>query len=184
MELTVNSFRRLLWATAACAALTAPVHADVKIGFVNTARVLEQAPQAKAARERLQQEFSPRESDIVSVQRALKGMQERLERDGPTLSESERGKLEREILSQQRDLKRAQGEFSEDLNLRRNEEFGRLQREAAEAIVGIAREDKFDLVLEAGVVFASDKVDVTDKVITRLREAYDKQLTGKANGKK
>lgn len=182
--MTLKSFKRLLWATAACAALSAPVHAEVKIGFVNTARVLEQAPQAKAARERLQQEFSPRESDIVGVQRSLKGMQERLERDGATLSDSERGKLEREILSQQRELKRAQGEFSEDLNLRRNEEFARLQREAADAIVGIAREDSFDLVLEAGVVFASDKVDVTEKVIGRLRDAYNKRQSTKASDKK
>ncbi|MGE0081820.1 MAG: OmpH family outer membrane protein [Thiohalomonadaceae bacterium] len=180
----MNRFKQLLWATLACTALVAPAHAELKIGFVNTARVLEQAPQAKAARERLQQEFSPRESEIVNAQRALKGLQERLERDGPTLSESERAKLERDLLSQQRDLKRAQGEFNEDLNLRRNEEFARLQREAAQAIVNIAREDKFDLVLEAGVVFASDKVDVTDKVIARLREAYGKQSNGKADGKK
>ncbi|MFA5530836.1 MAG: OmpH family outer membrane protein [Thiohalomonadaceae bacterium] len=180
----MNRYKQLLWATAACAALVAPAHAELKIGFVNTARVLEQAPQAKAARERLQQEFSPRESDIVSVQRKLKDMQERLERDGPTLSDSERVKLERELLSQQRELKRAQGEFSEDLNLRRNEEFSRLQREAAEAIVNIAREDKFDLVLEAGVVFASEKVDVTEKVLTRLRDVYGKQQSGKAGGKK
>lgn len=180
----MNRFKQLLWAVAAFAALSTPVHAQVKIAFVNTARVLEQAPQAKAARERLQQEFSPRESGIVEMQRTLKGIQERLERDGATLSEAERSKLEREILSQQRELKRAQGEFSEDLNLRRNEEFGRLQQVAANAIVSIAREDGYDLVLEAGVIFASDKVDVTQKVISRLQDAYTSQQAGKTNGKK
>lgn len=180
----VNKFKQLLWATLACTALATPAHAELKIGFVNTARVLEQAPQAKAARDRLQQEFSPRESEIINAQRELKDMQDHLERDGPTMSESERARLERDILAKQRDLKRAQGEFSEDLNLRRNEEFARLQREAAQAVVDIARDDKFDLVLEAGVVFASDKVDITDKVLARLRETYGKQQSGKADGKK
>lgn len=180
----VNRFKQLVWATFACAALVAPAHAELKIGFVNTARVLEQAPQAKAARDRLQQEFTPRESELVNAQRDLKDMQDRLERDGPTLSDSERAKLERDILAKQRDLKRIQGEFSEDLNLRRNEEFARLQREAAQAVVDIARDDKFDLVLEAGVVYASDKVDITDKVLVRLREAYGKQQNGKSNSKK
>lgn len=171
----VSRLKQLLWATAAFAALSAPVQAEMKIVFVNTARVLEQAPQAKAARERLQKEFSPRESNIISLQRSLKGVQERLERDGPTLSDGERAKLEREILTRQRDLKRAQAEFSEDLNLRRNEEFGRLQREAAETVVTLAQEHRYDLVLEAGVVFASDSVDVTDTVIARLRDAHSKR---------
>lgn len=154
---------------------------EVNIAFVNTARILEQAPQAKAARDKLQQEFAPRDADLVSQQKALQSLQQKLERDGAIMGETERQKLERDILSQQRELKRAQGEFSEDLNLRRNEEFAKLQREAGETIVALAKEFGYDLVLEAGVVFASDKVDVTDKIIERLRERFNTQAVERKN---
>ena len=160
----------LLWGTAAAA---------VSIVYVNTQRTLEQAPQAKAAGERLQQEFAPREASIASAQKNLKGLQQRLERDGAVMSEADRGKLEREIAIQQRDLKRSQAEYNEDLNLRRNEEFSKFQREATEAIRSIARENDYDLVLEAGVIYASDEVDITDKVLARLREQFNEPQKGR-----
>lgn len=143
---------------------------DVSVVFVNSARVVEQAPQAKAARERIEQELSPRKDEILAGQKQLKSLQERLQRDGAVMSEAERRKLEREVMGQQRELKRAQDAFREDLNLRRNEEFAKLQRQAAEVISSLAEANGYDLVLEAGVVYASDKVDITDQVLSRLRQ--------------
>lgn len=174
-------FRTYFAALMLCAfAAPAAVGADASVAFVNSGRVLEQAPQAKAARERLQQEFAPRDSEIQTAQKTLKGLQEKLERDGAVMSAAERGKLEHEIVAQQRELKRSQSEFSEDLNLRRNEEFAKLQRETADAIVAIAKENGYDLVFEAGVVYASEKVDITDRVIGRLREQFNKAPAPKA----
>lgn len=143
-----------------------------KVGFVNTGRVLENAPQAQAARKKLEKEFAPRDSEIASMQRKLKALDEKLTRNGDVMSDDERRKLERDRLTQQRELKRTRDAFTEDLNLRRNEEFAKLQRIVAKAIVDIAKENGYDLVLEAGVVFASDKVDLTDKVLERLRSTY------------
>lgn len=153
--------------------------AEVRVGFVNTARVLEKAPQAEAARAKLQQEFAPRDADLVARQKKAKAMEERLKRDGAVMSEEERRKLEREILGEQRELKRARDEFSEDLNIRRNEEFAKLQREVAEAIVAIAKDAGYDLILEAGVVYASKRVDITDDVIAGLLKRYKQQPKGK-----
>ena len=163
----------IAWSAAAA------VQAEVSIAYVSTQRTLEQAPQAKAAGERLQQEFAPREGSIANAQKSLKGLQDRLARDGAIMSEADRGKLERNNAVQQRDLKRTQAEYNEDLNLRRNEEFSKFQREATETIRSIAQENGYDLVLEAGVIYASDKIDITDKVLARLREQFNQAQKGR-----
>lgn len=142
--------------------------AEIKIGFVNVARVLQQAPQAEAAKKRLEKEFAPRDKRLVAMQKELKKLEEKMSRDAAVMSDAERRKLEREILAKQRELKRAQEEFREDFNLRRNEELGKLQRQVFEAIKSLAKEEGYDLLLTDGVVYASDRVDVTDKVQQRL----------------
>ncbi len=145
-------------------------HAEVRIGYVHTKRVVEKAPQAVAASNKLQSEFASREAGIVAQQKELKKQEEQLQRDGAIMSEEARRKLERDILGLQRDIKRSREEFTQDLNIRRNEEFAKLQREVAAAIVAIAKEEHFDLILESGVVFASEQVDLTGKVIERLKK--------------
>ena len=158
-------------------AVTAPdsFATEARVGFVNTPRVLEQAPQAKAARERLEQEFAPRDSELAAQQKSLKAQEDKLTRDSSIMSEDERRKLERDVINQQRDLRRSKEAFTEDLNLRRNEEFSKLQREVVDAIVSIAKQDGYDLIFESGVVYASEKVDLTDRVLGLLRQQFDAQ---------
>lgn len=142
--------------------------AELKVGFVNVARLLEKAPQAAKAKVELEKEFSPRNNRLVADQKDIKNLEEKLIRDGSVMSENERRNLERDIISQKRDLKRAQEEFREDFNLRRNEELTKLQRLVFEAIKGLAESEKYDLVLHDGVVFASNAVDITESVQKRL----------------
>lgn len=158
----------------ACLSLTASMTmaAELKIGFVNAAQVLEQAPQADAARQRLEKEFSPRDKKLVSSQKAVRKLEEKLTRDGAIMSESERRKLERDILSQKRELKRQQEEFREDLNIRRNEAFDKLRRRVFEVINDIAKTEKYDLVVSDGVVYANDRIDITPKVVAKLKQEF------------
>lgn len=143
--------------------------AELRLGFVNAAKVLEEAPQAKEARERLEKEFAPRDKELVNAQQDLKKMEDKLARDGAVMGEGEQRKLERDILNAKREIKRSQDEFREDFNIRRNEEFGKLQRRVYEAIVALAKQDNYDVILGDGVIFASERVDLTDKVLERLK---------------
>ena len=141
----------------------------IKIGFIDTGRVLESSPQAEAAQKRLEKEFSPRDKEIVAAQKKVVKLEEKLTRDGAIMSDVERRRLERDILTQKRDLKRAGEEAREDFNIRRNEEFDKVRRQVRKVIVDIAEKKKFDLILEGGVVFASDQVNITDEVIKQLK---------------
>jgi outer membrane protein len=143
-------------------------YADLKIGFVNIPAVLEKAPQAEKAKKRLEQEFSPRDKQLVAQQKEIQSMDERMTKDAAVMGESARANLEKDILNKKRDAKRAQQEFSEDFNARRNEELGKLQRRIVEAIREIAKAQNFDLLLTDGVIYASEKIDVTSQVQQKL----------------
>lgn len=142
--------------------------ADIKIGFVNVARILEKAPQAEKAKVALEKEFSPRNKRLLVSQKEIKKLDEKLARDAKLMSESETRRLQRDVLEKKRALNRDQEEFREDFNLRRNEELAKLQKLVFEAIKGLSEAEKYDLVLHDGVVFASGAVDITNKVQNRL----------------
>ena len=142
--------------------------AETKIGFVDTVKLMEAAPQAKSAQSSIEKEFAPREKELVALQRQIKTKEDKLTRDGAVMSESERSKLERDILSKRRDLKRSQEEFRDDLNIRRNEVLAKLQKDMYEAVVTLGKEQKYDLIMTQGVVYSSDRVDITDSVLKKL----------------
>jgi outer membrane protein len=144
--------------------------ADIKIGFVNAAKILDQAPQAALARNRLKEEFAHRDQELLEAQRILRELEERLATEGAELDDMERRRLDRDILMQKRDINRARDEIQEDFNIRRNEELEKLQRQVYEAIVALAKEEKFDLIVNDGaVIYAGERVDITDKVLQFLK---------------
>ena len=84
------------------------------------------------------------------------------------MSDTERSKLEREILGKRRELKRSQDEFRDDLNIRKNEMLRQVNIEIGQIIENFAKTEKYDLILAQGVMFASDRVDITDRILKKL----------------
>jgi outer membrane protein len=140
---------------------------DLKIGYVNSERVLREASPAKAAQAKLETEFSKRERELSDQAAKLKAAADKLDKDAPTLSESERSRRQRELVEQDRDLQRKRREFQEDLNQRRNEELAGVVERANRVIKQIFDAEKYDVILQE-VVFAGPRVDITDKVIKAL----------------
>ncbi|MBI2309164.1 MAG: OmpH family outer membrane protein [Rhodocyclales bacterium] len=146
------------------------VAAEMKIGYVNTQRIFRDAPAAQKAAKKIETEFSKRDQDLQRIAKQLQGLQEGLEKNGVTMSESDRRNKERELNDLSRDFQRKQREFREDLNLRQNEENAAIIEKANKAIKQIAESEKYDLIVQ-DVVWVSPKLDITDKVIKALSEA-------------
>lgn len=142
---------------------------ELKIGYVDTTRVLKDAPQAEQARKKLENEFAPRDEKIVAMQKQLKKLDDQQNKDIAVMSDSSRRKLERDLIELKRDIKRAKEEFTEDFNLRRNEELTKLQRLISQMTVAVAKEDGYDVVLSDSVLYTSKRVDITEKVLERMR---------------
>ena len=151
-----------------CFALPAAAQtADLKIGFVNTEKVFRDSQLAIKAQKKLEKEFQSRDQDLQKMVKQAKDLQSNLEKEGLTMSESDRNKKQKDLANLSRDIQHAQREFREDLNQRKNEEFTGVQDRARKAILEIAEKEKYDLILE-NVVYASPKVDITDRVLKVL----------------
>ena len=141
---------------------------ELKIGYVNSERVLREAEPAKKAQAKLEAEFGKREKDLNDQNAALRAQAEKLDRDSPTLSETEKTRRQRELVELDRDLQRKHREFQEDLTQRKNEELSSIAERANRTIKQIAESEHYDLIVQDPVIYASARVDLTKKVIDAL----------------
>ena len=143
--------------------------AELKIGFVNTERVFREAAPAKRAQQKLEREFAARNSELSKVEKQGRDLQNELERENVTMPDATRREKERQLADISRNFQRLQREIREDLNLRRNEELAAVQERATRVINQIAEQEHFDLIVQEAV-FASSRIDITEKVIKALAD--------------
>jgi outer membrane protein len=138
-----------------------------KLGFVNTERILRDAGPAQRAQKKIEAEFQKRDQELAKIAEQLKRMQDDLDKNSMTMGETQRRNREREFADLNRDFQRKQREFREDLNQRRNEELAQVVELANRVIRQIAEQEKFDIIFQ-DAVFASSRIDITDRVIKAL----------------
>ena len=149
---------------------TAAPAAEFKIGFMIGERLLREAAPAKRAQAKLEKEFASRQVDLQKLEKQVQTLQTSLDKDGATMAESERRNKERDLANMTRDLQRSQREFREDLNLRKNEELASMQERANKVIQQIAVDEKFDLIVQEPIIYASPRIDITERVIKALAD--------------
>ena len=164
----MHRLRILLAAALLCGPAWAMAN-DVKIGFVSTERLFREAAPAVRALKKLEKEFAPRDAEVQKLAKQAKDLQGQLEKEGVTMSESDRRNKEAELARINRDLQRLQREFREDLNLRKNEELAQVLERANKVIQQIAEAEKFDLILQEAV-YRSPRIDITEKVLKALAD--------------
>lgn len=165
----LSSSKVAVWAIAAGAAFALPAWADQKIGVVNAPQLLEESPQGKAAMEAMRAEFAPRQRTLQATEQSLKAKQDKLQKDGATMSEDQRQRAEKELRDSARDFERAKGEFQDDVTARRNEEMSRLQRTILDEVRNYAKSQNYDLVLTSEVVlYNSTGNDITQQVLAAM----------------
>ena len=164
----MNTMRTLSMTVALALGAWASAQAqEFRIGFISTDRIFREANTAKAAQTKLEQEFSRREKELMDLGNTLKTNSEKLERDAPTLSETQRVARQRQLSEQDRDFQRKRREFQEDLNARKNEEFQLVLERANRVVRQVAEAEKYDLVLQEAV-YIHPKHDITEKVIKAI----------------
>ena len=142
--------------------------AELKIGYVQVDKILQDAPQTAESGKKLEREFSPRSIDLDKMQKQIRDIESILDKEGVTLSDTERRNKERDASNLKIEFQRKQRELREDINLRKNEELSSLQDRINKAVQTVSETDGYDLVVYGGVAFASRKIDITEKVLKLL----------------
>ena len=177
----MNRVRLQLGMFTALALLTAvsslPAAAqDLKIGVVNVSLLMDRAPQTKAAMDALQEEFAPRQREIIAKQKEFEELGTKFQKDSAVMGETERRNAEKNLRDLQRDVARLQQEFREDLELRQNEELAKLQRSILAEVQNYAQTEGYDIVVGDGVLFASTAANITEEVLRAVEANF--QATG------
>ena len=159
--------KKYIIAGVAILSLSAGALAEGKIGFVNSQKILNDAPQAARAKKKIEKDFEKRDQDLQRIAKQLQGMQENLDKNAVTMAESERRTKEREFGDLNRDFQRKQREFREDLSQRQNEEMAAIFERVNKIIKQIAETEKYDIIFQEAV-YANPRIDITDKVIKAL----------------
>lgn len=142
--------------------------AELKVGYVQVDKILQEAPQTAESGKKLEREFSPRSQELDRMSKQIKELEATLDKEGLTISESERRNKERDVQNIKIEFQRKQRELREDINLRKNEELGSLQDRINKAVQTVSETEGYDLVVYSGVAYASKKIDITDKVLKLL----------------
>ncbi len=145
---------------------------ELKIGVVNVSLLMDRAPQTKAAMDALQEEFAPRQREILAKQTELQEQVEKAQKDASVMSETERRNAEKTVRDLQREVQRLDTEFREDLNLRQNEELAKLQRSILAEVQTYAQAEGYDIVVGDGVLFASTAANITEEVLRAIEASY------------
>lgn len=163
----MHYFRNTLFAAIAATAIQVNA-AELKVGYVQVDKILQEAPQTSESGKKLEREFSPRSQELDRMAKQIKDLEAALDKDGLTMSEAERRNKERDVQNIKIEFQRKQRELREDINLRKNEELGALQDRVNKAVQTVSEAEGYDLVVYSGVAYASKKIDITDKVLKAL----------------
>ncbi len=159
--------KKSILAGIALLSFSAVVLADTKIGFVNSQKILNDAPQAARAKKKIEKDFETRDQELQRIAKQLKSMQENLDKNAVTMAEGERRSKEREFGDLNREFQRKQREFREDLSQRQNEEMAAIFERVNKIIKQLAEAEKYDIIFQEAV-YANPRIDITDKVIKAL----------------
>ena len=145
---------------------------ELKIGVVNIPALMQRAPQTQAAMDALQEEFAPRQREIIAKQKEYEDLGTKFQKDAAVMGETERRNMENELRNLQREVTRLQTEFQEDLNLRQNEEMSNLQVSLLQEIQAYAAQEGYDLLVGDGVLYASGAVNITEAVLRAVEANF------------
>jgi outer membrane protein len=169
-----------LVASLVATGVAAPALGEVKIAVVDYGRLVEESPQAKAALDAIRNEFTPKEREVRNQEAALKAKEEKLTKDGATMTPDQRSRAEKDLRDGARELQRRRAEVQDDFNARRNEEMSRLQKTLIEEVRTYAKAQNFDIVIADGVIYSVPALDITAAILTSLQARAPKPTAGSA----
>ncbi|MFK7890887.1 MAG: OmpH family outer membrane protein [Granulosicoccus sp.] len=145
-----------------------------RIGFVDIPYLIDRAPQAVEAEQRLQAEFAPRQAELEYQRAELAQLAARLADTSLELPEAEIAQLSRETRGLERRIKRSEQDFREELNIQKNNEFKKVRILVLEAIAEFGEEHDYDLIVSDGVLYANKRIDVTERILESLDREFQR----------
>lgn len=162
--------KKLLLVCVMMLATTMVSAASLKIGFVNMNQLLQEAPQVQAINSKLQDRFSAPKKELDDLGNSIKEQEKEIKRNELLMTESKLKKSKENLLEQIKQYREKEAKLAKELQTMQNQELA-VFRDVVRKVIGeMAEQEKFDLILNDGVMYAGDSLNVTDKLLERLKK--------------
>ena len=159
----------VLFVLVVLALAVSPVAADAaKVGFVDLQKALNLSKAGKDAKSKISDKVKEFEVKIEAQQKELKALKDELEKQAVLLSPEARATKERDYQQKLKDFQRYTKDRQEELQQLDAQFTNQIVEKLLEMAGELAKKDGFDLLLErgsGGVIYGSEAIDLTDKLI-------------------
>ncbi len=170
MKVLATSLMILLFASANVMAASAP-----KIAYVSVEKILTEAPQVQAVNDSMLERFGGRKTELQEMEKEINEMQENYKRNELVMTEDKLNELKNNVIAKIQEFKQKEAVLQQEVATVRNQELAVLQQSVRSIIEEIAKDEKYDLILTSeGVAYANEKLDISDKVLERMKKAFKK----------
>ncbi len=188
-RMTVLAAAALTGSIAAHAQAAAPANAAAeKLGVLSVRQAIVNTAEGKQASAELQSQFAARQSELENMNKQINDIRQRLQTGGDKLSQEEQTRLQRQGEALAKQLQRKQEDYQEDVNAAQQDVIDRIGRKMMDVLDRYARENGYTAVFDTSaqaspIIFASNKVDLTQDVIKLYDQAYPVKASATAPAK-
>ncbi|RLA99964.1 MAG: hypothetical protein DRG37_03610 [Deltaproteobacteria bacterium] len=154
---------------------------ELKIVYVDGQRIVNESLAGKAAIKKLESLKAAKQAEIDKREKALTRLREKLSATSLAMSDEAKAKQQAEYQRQMKDLNRFIKDAQDDLHAKYQELLEPIRKDLDDIINSYGKEHHLDLILDirqTGIVYASDRIDITDKILAIYNKMY-KQRAGK-----
>jgi outer membrane protein len=147
----------------------APAAAQAKLGYIDTQRVMAQAPGMAQARQTLESELTRYRTELDSVGAQLEKMHADLQRQQATLSATVRQQREADIQTRTQAAQQRYAELQNTAQQREQQLMEPILKRVNDAVEAVRKEGGYAMIFETGSFIAADPtLDLTTRVLTKL----------------
>ena len=176
IRIALPALMALLMASVAWGQGGAAAPAAGKVAVINIQSAITGTSEGKQAAAELQSQFTPRQNELDSLRKQIDDLQNRLRNGATTLSDEEKGRLQRQGETLTRVFQRKQQEMQDDANDAQRDVVDRIGRKMLEVIDKYSKENGYSVVFDISaqntpVVYAANQNDITQDIVRLFDQA-------------
>ncbi|MGH7444620.1 MAG: OmpH family outer membrane protein [Longimicrobiales bacterium] len=166
----------IMLAALAVVGLAGPAAAQqqaTRIGYLNTQRLLQEAPGTAEVQQQIRTELAPFDQQLRALEDSLRTVQQQFSQEALGLSEQAREQRQQEYQARVQALQQQASQVQQSAAQKQNELLGPVMQRIEQAISAVRQEGGFAILFDAAtdaIVSADTTLDVTQLVLTRLQQ--------------
>lgn len=149
-----------------------------KIGVVNFEKILKESSAGKMMQKELKAKLDELQAKLQAEEKKVKDLSAALERESLVLSAEKKLERQRELRDKADDLKKMNADYTQEMKILQNKRMNQIQKDIFDITNKMGKAQGYILIIEqkiAGVIYAADKVDITDEIIKEYNSTYAKK---------